>query len=82
MYSSSLHLHFEIFNKAELSDHGFSLVEAYTKLQKAREKCCGHVWASGYQKGHLRRQKEKEYFNNSGVFTVFHKYTDIGDTKA
>lgn len=65
IYSSFCHLHVEIFNKAELSDHRFSVVEAYAKVQKAQENCCGHEWASGYQKGHLR-QKEKEYFNHSG----------------
>lgn len=81
IYSSSFHLHFKIFNKVELSDHGFSLVEAYTKVQKAQGKCCGHVWASSYQKGHLRRQKEKEYFNNLGFFKALHRYEYIENGK-
>lgn len=56
-------------------------MEADTKVQKPQEKCCGHVCASSYQKGHLTRQGEKEYFNNLGFFKALRRYTENGNSK-
>lgn len=56
-------------------------MEADTKVQKPQEKCCGHVCASSYQKGHLTRQGEKEYFNNLRFFKALCRYTENGKSK-
>ena len=56
-------------------------MEADTKVQKPQEKCCGHVCASSYQKGHLMRQGEKEYFNNLRFFKALCRYTENAKSK-
>lgn len=41
MYSGSSHLHFKIVNRAALSHHGFSSVEAYTKYKSLKRNAVG-----------------------------------------